>query len=541
MNARSFFFMPPALAVLLVLCAAPVSAGEARIAISVFQVNSSEDLGYLQAGLSSLLPPRISVPGKILVVDNTDVRRALSPPQADYSTEKKAQLAGTLKVDYLLTGSLTKIGDAVSIDAFLYDAASPELSTPLTVNCTGLDSMLEKVQELAVRLQRRIIYGTDPDAAAAPAPVAEYRPAEPAIAPARTAQQLQAAPAPVFQPAAPVFEAEPAREYVIMHTPFVSMAAGDVTGSGRLQLLLADNLDVRVYDPTPEELILKATVPAKTGEYIIHVDAFDLNDNGRAEIYVSSHTPRMANSFIAEYTEGSYPRIAENMPWLLRTYPSEDRLILLGIKPGTFSPFSGTAFEFIWKDGTAQPAAECSLPGGVSPFGSSRHDINGDLRDEYIAFSRGILNLNYSLHVMSATGRILWKDTQKIGGEPNSFPRSIVGDGAGTSEAIPLRTYCADINADGRTEILAPRNTKKSTGVLGRISSYDSGEMLCLHWDGTSLNQNWSSSAQDGYIADFLVADIDGDGAQELIVLAVARAGLSGRSRNTVSIYKQAR
>jgi hypothetical protein len=142
---------------------------------------------------------------------------------------------------------------------------------------------------------------------------------------------------------------------------------------------------------------------------------------------------------------------------------------------------------------------------------------------------------------MSNTGRILWKDARKIGGEPNSFPRSIVGDGAETAEPIPLRVYCGDINADGRADILVPSNTKESAGLLSGMASYNRGEMLCLHWDGTSLTQNWSSDIQDGYIADFLVTDIDGDGSQELIVLAVASAGLSTRSRNIVRMYKQAR
>ena len=529
-----------ALATLLFIFTVPVFAEEARIGISVFQVNSREDLGYLQAGLSSLLPPRISVPGKIVVIDNADVRRALSPPQSDYSTGKKAQLARTLKIDYLLTGSLTKIGDAVSIDAFLYDASSPEKSTPLTVNCTSIDSMIEKVQELAVRLQRRIIYGADPDRVAAPSPADATAPAEAAFPPARTLKPAQA-PAPVFQPAAPVFTSEPYREYVITHAPFVCMATGDVTGRGRPHLLLADHLDVSVYDPTPEELVSSGTIPTKHGEYIVHVDTFDLNKNNRAEIYVDSHNPRTANSFIAEYNDKAYPRIAENIPWLLHTYPSGDSLVLLGIKPGTYSPFAGTAFEFIWKDGSPLPAAEFPMPGGVSPFGSSRFDINDDARDEYVAFSRGILSLSYSLHVMSSTGRILWKDAQKIGGEPNSFPRSIVGDGAETAEPIPLRVYCGDINADGKTDIVVPRNTKKSTGLLSSMSSYNRGEMLCLHWDGTSLSQNWSSGVQDGYIADFLVTDIDSDGSQELIVLTVDSSGLSTRSRNIIRMYRQAR
>jgi len=533
----------PALIMLLLslVIAAPAAAGEARIAISVFQINAGEDLGYLQAGLSSLLPPRISLPGKICVVDNSDVRRALSPPRADYSHEKKAQLAGILKVDYLLTGSLTKIGEGISIDAFLFDAVHPERSAPLSVSCAGLDSMIEKVQELAAQLQRRIINGPSPEPSMASVPDAGEAPPVPEPPAPMAAARRKRSPVVPQQPSAPVFESAPCREYVIIHRPFVCMAAGDLTGQGHTQLLFADHLDINVYSPTPEELVHTATVQGKTDEYIIQIDTYDLNDNGHAEIYATSYDGSHANSFIAEYADGTYRRIAEKQPWFFHPYPDDNGWVLLGVTPGTYNPFYGTAFEFMWKDKAPQPGAEYSLPGGVSPFGSSRCGITGDQDDEYIAFSRGVLGLRYSLHVLSGTGRILWKDPQGLGGEPNSFPRAIVGDGAETAEPIPLRVYCSDINGDRRADVLLPHNVKKSDGVLGRLASYSRGEMLCLHWDGTSLSQNWSSGMLDGYISDFLVADIDGDGALELLVLSVTGHSITGKARNVVRVYKQAR
>ena len=517
-------------------------AEEARIAVSVFQINSKEDLGYLQSGLSSLLPPRISLPGKIAVVDNTTVRRALSPPQADYSLEKKTQLTRTLEVDYLLTGSLTKFGDAISIDAFLYDAAEPENSTPLSVSCKGLDDLIAQVQVLGRNVQQRILYGTLPEPVMPSAPSAEPSPPVSGTfeAPRTEAPRSNPKPAAVLAPAPPVFNTEPYREYVIMGKPVRAMAVGDLTGKGQHSLLLADEFDVRVYDPTPEELILTATVPSKSAETIIQIDTFDLNNNGHDEIYVNSHTTEMANSFIAEYTDGTYERIAEDLQWLFHTYPDDNgSMMMVGMKPGTFNPFYGTSFTFIWKDGKPVAAGECSLPGGVSPFGSSRFDIDGEQPEEFIAFSRGIFSFDFQLIVMTGTGRILWKDPEGFGGEPNSFERTLVGDNTVTAEPIPLRVYSGHINNDRRTDILVPRNTKES-GILGSLTTYSQGEMLCLSWDGVSLTQNWSSQILEGYIPDFLVTDIDGDGKLELLVVTVSFPGFSGKARNSIRVYKQA-
>jgi TolB-like protein len=536
----------PLFALLLIIASGTASAEEARIAVSAFQVNSKEDLGYIQSGLTSLLPPRISLPGKITVVDNSSVRRALSPPQADYSLEKKAQLTRSLAVDYLLTGSLTKFGDAISIDAFLYDAAAPEDSTPFSVDCMGLDNLIEQVQLLATELQRRILYGKAPEQPLPSPPVPAASPAAAAPAPYTTApvQAQPAVPAPAvfMKPGPPVFNPEPSREYIIMHSPFSFMAAGDLTGRGTPSLLLCDTFDVRVYNPAPDELILAATIPAKTGETIMQIDTFDGNGNGRDEIYINSYTADPPNSFVAEYRDGAYVRIAENIKWFFRTYPDTDgSIMLLGMKPGTFNPFYGTAFNVIWKDGKPAQAGEFSLPGGVSPFGSSRNDIDGQPPGEFIAFSKGIFSLDYKLIVLTSTGRILWKDTEGYGGEPNSFERTLVGDQTQTREPIPQRIYCGDINGDRRTDIVLPRNTKKRSGVLGAMTNYNLGEMVSLTWDGSSLIQNWSSQVMDGYVSDFLVTDIDGDDALELVVLTVSFPNIIGKARNSIRIYEQTR
>jgi len=269
---------------------------------------------------------------------------------------------------------------------------------------------------------------------------------------------------------------------------------------------------------------------------------FDLNNNGRSEIYVSSHTLEKPNTFVAEYTEEGYQRIAEQLPWFFSTYQNrEGATILLGLKLGNFNPFAGTAYEFIWKKDKPLPAAEYSLPSGVSPFGSSNYDINGDGREEYIAFSKGILSIDYKLHVLSNTGKVLWQDAESFGGEPHSFERILVGDNTVTQEPVPLRTYCSDINGDRRADIFLPRNTKKTSGILSAMRTFNKGELVGLYWDGRGLTQNWTSKVIDGYISDFLVADIDGDAEQELILLTVSFPSLIGKARNTIRIYKQTR
>jgi len=149
---------------------------------------------------------------------------------------------------------------------------------------------------------------------------------------------------------------------------------------------------------------------------------------------------------------------------------------------------------------------------------------------EFIAFSKGLFSLNFKLFVFTSTGRILWKDPEGYGGEPNTFERTTVGENTGTKEPIPLRVYCGDINGDSRTDILVPRNTKTKTGLLSALTTYNRGEMVGLFWDGSSLSQNWSSGVTDGYISDFLVTDIDGDSESDLVILSVSFPRIIGKA-----------
>ena len=44
----------------------------------------------------------------------------------------------------------------------------------------------------------------------------------------------------------------------------------------------------------------------------------------------------------------------------------------------------------------------------------------------------------------------------------------------------------------------------------------EDGRIIALKWNGLVMQETWRTSAQDGYIADFALADIDNDGAKEV-------------------------
>ena len=89
-------------------------AREAKVFIYPFEANSNEDVSHIQSGIAALLPARVAVPKKIIVID-PDAQRSLQPQQGKtISLSDKLAQAKKFGADYLVTGCITKLGSSIS-------------------------------------------------------------------------------------------------------------------------------------------------------------------------------------------------------------------------------------------------------------------------------------------------------------------------------------------------------------------------------------------------------------------------------------------
>ena len=117
-----------ALLLFVLFSAAPGVCGAVEtVAVIPFEMNSSQDLTFLQKGLFSMLSSRLSDAGKVAVLDRETIDQALTRAKSEGLvkeglTESSAKVLGKqLGVDYVLFGSLTHFGDSVSLDASMVD------------------------------------------------------------------------------------------------------------------------------------------------------------------------------------------------------------------------------------------------------------------------------------------------------------------------------------------------------------------------------------------------------------------------------------
>ena len=96
------------------------SAEQMRVAVLPFVTHSETDMTYLQQAIPAMLTSRLEETGDIAVIDRSTVLEQVQRfDWTDIDEEKAAVIGKRLRADFVVTGSLTKIGSQCSIDALI--------------------------------------------------------------------------------------------------------------------------------------------------------------------------------------------------------------------------------------------------------------------------------------------------------------------------------------------------------------------------------------------------------------------------------------
>lgn len=123
-----------------------------RVGVMPFAVHSREDLGYLSRGLQEMVSGHLLQRG-LQVVSEADISGAMTRLALTRPDERTARVLGrALNLDYVIIGSLTKLGRRISIDARIVDTLALKKTAAVFVQ----ESELEKVMAATEKLAREI-------------------------------------------------------------------------------------------------------------------------------------------------------------------------------------------------------------------------------------------------------------------------------------------------------------------------------------------------------------------------------------------------
>ena len=127
-----------------------VLADTSTVAVIPLAMNSEEPIGFIGDGVRDMLTSRIGSAPSINVVKQSLVRETLAKEGFSELTEETAiDIGRVLQAEYVLFGSISKIGDNVSVDINLLDVEEGGTLTSVFTQSLGLDEVVPQMNVLA--------------------------------------------------------------------------------------------------------------------------------------------------------------------------------------------------------------------------------------------------------------------------------------------------------------------------------------------------------------------------------------------------------
>jgi hypothetical protein len=292
-----------------------------------------------------------------------------------------------------------------------------------------------------------------------------------------------------------------------------------VDGDKKNELIMTDRHTLYIFNYDGEKLKLILKVEQGSEHHFLTLDVADVNRNGVAEMIVTSVVGDDLRSFILEYEEGKFKKIADNENWYFRVldHPKEGPL-LMGQRMSSEGLASGPIYRFIWKKKSFERGPKMDFPKETKIFGLTV----ADLRSQGV-FDNVILEDSEHLNIVSADGKFSSRSKVLYGGTNNFYDTKKKRDiswgktvGPDWRVYIPGRIIAKDLDGDGLKEVIINKN-HRSSRLSDRAKSYEMGEIYSLVWQDGYLDTQWKTREIMGYISDFQVKDVDNDGDEELV------------------------
>jgi FG-GAP-like repeat len=314
----------------------------------------------------------------------------------------------------------------------------------------------------------------------------------------------------------------------------IGVEVGDMDGDGRQEcaLLYAHRIEiVRLVGGAYENI---ANVDLGTARKGLAIDGADLDGNGVMELYVTAAFDQTLSSMIINRSPSGFEVQKKNINYYFRNMdlPGEGKVLLAQGMGDLHQDFSGPIFRVQLSQGEIQQGAVVDVPSPVrlysfAPLTATRSG------GQSIAY----LSILDNLQIYSTAGEKLWESSDRFGGSEEFItridPTKAPQDGDNTRNAYMQ----ARLGLGDAGEILIPVN--EGDWFRARGKTFRKSRLVAMVWNGQELLEAWHTRDQQGYLADYRLADVDNDGHKE-IVMAIdgATTGLMGNRRSSLYVFE---
>ncbi|HAO22673.1 MAG TPA: hypothetical protein DCQ37_20755 [Desulfobacteraceae bacterium] len=553
---QRFFFM---IITLLICCFAGsgIAADPSKVLILPFTIHAEKDLSFLKDGISDMLSTRLAR-DEMSVLSREETLKASGQISGAVTEKLAVSVAEKFSTDYVAYGSVTVLGDTISTDAKFYDLKKKKNIVIFHQTGKNTGDVISHINLFAAQINTALFPPEMPTPAASAKPAAKpeksedesrrnpeslwnergmgvNKPVQPIKPTSGESAVIPATP--------PPGHAEEMWKSPTYQTEIRSMSVGDTDGDGKNEIVFVSEKDVFIYRYTNGVFAKVREIKGSVGDTILGVDVADINGNGKAEIFVTvlNQSNDILSSYVLESDGTRFNKIAERQKWYYKVIDVSGKgKLLMGQKRGMKDIFMAGIYQLRWDGREYVSFREQGMPSEVNVFGFAYGDVSDTGREMTMAFTQ-----NELLRLLDKDGKEEWRSIEPYGG--SAVYLEYKGDFSGrignTTEKnhyyLPQRILIRDIDKDKKTEVIVARNTDTTNRVFSRFRMFKSGYIACLTWDNISMSEKWKTKEISGHITDYVLADINNDGKDDLVFSVVARVGSAfGDAKSFIVVQK---
>ncbi len=503
-----------------------------QVAIVPFKVNAEKDMSFLRDGIYDMLASRLYKENETNVLSRQQVEKALGAAGGAVTESNARDLGKRLEADFILFGSLTVLGNSISVDSKMVDVTGAKPTMSFFEQSEDAGGIVTRVNQMASEINDKMFGRGAVAKAPAAAPASQPKPPDATAHPEKMFKQGGGL-GPEGGLGSPFVTEEGTggrelspqfwRSAGFRHL-FNGIALGDVDKDGKIETVILTPQTLLIFRKD-QDRFFQVFEYAESGQgYNIGVDVADINGNGIPEIFVTSLTPtrKGLSSFVLEHDGKTYQRIVDNAPWYFRVSSLPDRgKILLGQESRMGSPHSNRIYEMLWRNGRYEPETPVNVGVALNVLGLTIADIMDGHKETVVAYDR-----EDRIRVFEPSGKEEWRSAEKYGGSTLFFggERTDQGD-VENPIYLPMRLIPIKQAKDGKTKIMAVKNHDIASGRLEKFRSFAESQIMSFFWDGLGLAAEWKTRKISGSIRDFAIGDFDNDGADELVAAVILDEG----------------
>jgi len=522
-----------------------VSASAAdRVLVLPFYIQSDSDLSFLQKGISQMLASRLASDQSIEVINWDDSPAAnISKPIGEAAA---MSAAAKLKADFVSYGTVTVANESVRTDARLVRTADGTPKVVFSQTGKNQGDALQHVKSYAAEILKAL--GSEASVLTQPAlqpqqqkTVVDESHRHPdslwtgAVSTGSTPIRMMASDGKT--------EANVWRS-LKFKAEIKSLAIGDVLGDKQNTLVIINDNSVSLYRYVAGKLELIDEVIGEKNNTAIRVDVADINQNGRAEIFVTNlyNDKTQLKTYVLEWDGSKLVKIVQDANWYFRvmTVPGK-KALLLGQQRGTTELFSKGIHIMAWMNGTYSESSLADVPRGLLLYAFSSGNATNEGKEMTVA-----LTSDLRLRVFDKTGDMEWTSKDKFTGGGGYMPYPVdVNDSKASREVrnkryyLPQRMFISDIDKDGTNEVILINNKDYAKNLLPNLRFFKSGHVECLQWEGVAFGSKWRTTDVSGQVSDMVVGDLNNDGVDEIVYSVVDVPGSAFNSARSYLISWQ--